>query len=265
MARRGARDAPQGLGRGAGRERHDCRRHAIPRQDPRRLADDLVQRPHGPRSTSIYRPTIGCVPACTRAAKSRSARGLPTWCRWRASSAPTATATCSCLSEDNIVARRRVETGAMHDESIEIVSGVESRRANRRQGRRLLEGRRPRQRQQRGERLMNFVTWSIRNPVPVIVLFIALTVAGLISFPKLGVLDRPDIEFPAVVVTVTYPGVAPTQMESRDHAQGRGCRRDDRRHRADDLDRRRGRVDDEHRVPFRHGPLAPRSTTFATR
>jgi multidrug efflux pump subunit AcrB len=61
---------------------------------------------------------------------------------------------------------------------------------------------------------MNFVTWSIRNPVPVIVMFIGLTVAGLISFPKLGVLDRPDIEFPAVIVTVTYPGVAPTQMES---------------------------------------------------
>jgi multidrug efflux pump subunit AcrB len=61
---------------------------------------------------------------------------------------------------------------------------------------------------------MNFVTWSIRNPVPVIVLFIGLTVAGLISFPKLGVQDRPDIEFPAITVTVTYPGVAPTQMES---------------------------------------------------
>ena len=61
---------------------------------------------------------------------------------------------------------------------------------------------------------MNFVTWSIRNPVPVIVLFIGLTLAGLISFPKLGVQDRPDIEFPAVVVTVTYAGVAPTQMES---------------------------------------------------
>jgi multidrug efflux pump subunit AcrB len=61
---------------------------------------------------------------------------------------------------------------------------------------------------------MNFVTWSIRNPVPVIVLFIGLTVAGLISFPKLGVQDRPDIEFPNVTVTVGYPGVAPTQMES---------------------------------------------------
>jgi multidrug efflux pump subunit AcrB len=61
---------------------------------------------------------------------------------------------------------------------------------------------------------VNFVTWSIRNPAPVIILFVGLTLAGLISFPKLGVQDRPDIEFPAVVVTITYPGVAPTQMES---------------------------------------------------
>ena len=61
---------------------------------------------------------------------------------------------------------------------------------------------------------MNFVTWSIRNPVPVIMMFIGLTVAGLLSFPRLGVLDRPDIEFPAIIVTVTYPGVAPTQLES---------------------------------------------------
>jgi multidrug efflux pump subunit AcrB len=61
---------------------------------------------------------------------------------------------------------------------------------------------------------MNFVTWSIRNPVPVIVIFTALTIAGLISFPRLGVQDRPDIEFPAVVVTVTYGGVAPSQLES---------------------------------------------------
>jgi hydrophobe/amphiphile efflux-1 (HAE1) family protein len=61
---------------------------------------------------------------------------------------------------------------------------------------------------------VNFVTWSIRNPVPVIVLFTALTIAGVFAFPRLGVQDRPDIEFPAVVVTVAYPGVAPTQMES---------------------------------------------------
>jgi len=61
---------------------------------------------------------------------------------------------------------------------------------------------------------MNFVTWSIRNPVPVIVLFFALTVAGLYSFTKLGVQDQPDVEFPAVVVTVAYPGVPPSQLEA---------------------------------------------------
>jgi multidrug efflux pump subunit AcrB len=49
---------------------------------------------------------------------------------------------------------------------------------------------------------MNFVTWSIRNPVPVVMLFIALTIGGLQSFPQLPVRDRPDIEFPAIVATV---------------------------------------------------------------
>lgn len=61
---------------------------------------------------------------------------------------------------------------------------------------------------------MNFVTWSIRNPVPVIVLFAVLTIAGLLSFPKLSIQDRPDIELPAVIVTVPYPGVPPSQLES---------------------------------------------------
>ncbi len=61
---------------------------------------------------------------------------------------------------------------------------------------------------------MNFVTWAIRNPLPVIVLFAALTVAGLISFGKLGVQDRPDIEFPTITITVGYPGVTPSQLEA---------------------------------------------------
>jgi hydrophobe/amphiphile efflux-1 (HAE1) family protein len=61
---------------------------------------------------------------------------------------------------------------------------------------------------------MNFVTWSIRNPIPVVVMFVALTAAGLISFIKLGVQDQPDIELPAVIVTVPYPGVPPSQLES---------------------------------------------------
>lgn len=61
---------------------------------------------------------------------------------------------------------------------------------------------------------MNFVTWSIRNPIPVIMLFVALVFGGLYSFPKLAIQDQPDIEFQAVIVTVTYPGVPPSQMET---------------------------------------------------
>ncbi|HUK02531.1 MAG TPA: efflux RND transporter permease subunit [Steroidobacteraceae bacterium] len=61
---------------------------------------------------------------------------------------------------------------------------------------------------------MNFVTWAIRNPIPAVVLFAALLVAGIVGFVKLGVQDQPDIDFPAVTVTIGYPGAPPSQMES---------------------------------------------------
>lgn len=61
---------------------------------------------------------------------------------------------------------------------------------------------------------MNFSTWAIRRPVPVIVLFIALTVAGIVGLNKLGIQDRPDLDIPTVTVTVNYPGVPPSQLET---------------------------------------------------
>ncbi|HEY4212788.1 MAG TPA: efflux RND transporter permease subunit [Steroidobacteraceae bacterium] len=61
---------------------------------------------------------------------------------------------------------------------------------------------------------MNFSTWAIRRPVPVIVLFIALTVAGVVGLNKLGIQDRPDLDIPTVTVTVNYPGVPPSQLET---------------------------------------------------
>jgi multidrug efflux pump subunit AcrB len=61
---------------------------------------------------------------------------------------------------------------------------------------------------------MNFVTWSIRNPVPVIMMFIALVIGGLISFPRLPVQDEPDISFPFIFVNVSYAGTPPSQMET---------------------------------------------------
>src|SRR5688572_21622946 len=61
---------------------------------------------------------------------------------------------------------------------------------------------------------MNLVTLSIHRPVPVMVLFVALTLAGFVGFTKLGVQDRPDMDIPTVTVTVNYPGVPPSQLET---------------------------------------------------
>jgi HAE1 family hydrophobic/amphiphilic exporter-1 len=57
--------------------------------------------------------------------------------------------------------------------------------------------------------------WGIRNPVPVTVLFIALVVMGLFSYFKLPVKNFPNVEFPAVAVSVTRNGAAPAEMESQ--------------------------------------------------
>ena len=55
----------------------------------------------------------------------------------------------------------------------------------------------------------NISAWSIRNPVVPIVMFIALTLAGLVSFMRMDVQDNPDIEFPVVIATISQPGAAP--------------------------------------------------------
>jgi multidrug efflux pump subunit AcrB len=61
----------------------------------------------------------------------------------------------------------------------------------------------------------NISAWCIRNPVAPIVLFIGLTIAGLISFNRMAVVNDPPIEFPAVVVFVSQPGAAPTEIETQ--------------------------------------------------
>ena len=81
------------------------------------------------------------------------------------------------------VARRRVETGAVRDKQIEIVSGVQPGERIVDKGAGFLkDGDRVRvvlgDARRRRRPLVNFVTWSIRNPVPVIVLFVALTRRG---------------------------------------------------------------------------------------
>jgi multidrug efflux pump subunit AcrB len=61
---------------------------------------------------------------------------------------------------------------------------------------------------------MNFATWSIRNPIPAILLFALLTLAGLWGFQNLPIQNLPDIDLPTVNVTLTQPGAAPAQLET---------------------------------------------------
>ncbi|CAN5299494.1 efflux RND transporter permease subunit [soil metagenome] len=61
----------------------------------------------------------------------------------------------------------------------------------------------------------NISAWAIRNPVAPIVFFIALTLAGIVSFMQMKVNNNPDISFPAAEVNVSQPGAAPSEMETQ--------------------------------------------------
>ncbi|PHM38003.1 aminoglycoside/multidrug efflux system [Xenorhabdus mauleonii] len=56
--------------------------------------------------------------------------------------------------------------------------------------------------------------WAIRKPIPTIVIFLALTVAGLFSFDKLPINANPVITFPVVTVTITQSGSSPSELEN---------------------------------------------------
>lgn len=58
-------------------------------------------------------------------------------------------------------------------------------------------------------------SWSIRNPVPVLVLFMVLTVAGIIGFIALRINNTPDVDIPVVTISVAQPGAAPSELETQ--------------------------------------------------
>ncbi len=55
--------------------------------------------------------------------------------------------------------------------------------------------------------------FSIQRPIIVSMLFIALAVFGVISYSKLGRSLNPNVTFPIVVVSASYPGASPEEME----------------------------------------------------
>lgn len=61
---------------------------------------------------------------------------------------------------------------------------------------------------------MNISSWAIKNPVPVVLLFIILTMLGIFSFIKLPVQSMPEADLPVIYVMLTQEGASPAQLET---------------------------------------------------
>ena len=61
----------------------------------------------------------------------------------------------------------------------------------------------------------NISAWSIRKPVPSVVLFAVLLLLGIMSFRSLPVTRFPNIDVPLISVTITQSGAAPSELESQ--------------------------------------------------
>ena len=61
---------------------------------------------------------------------------------------------------------------------------------------------------------MNVSSWSIKNPIPAVMLFVMLTFAGMLSFNSMKVQQFPDLELPNIIISASLPGAAPAQLET---------------------------------------------------
>lgn len=61
---------------------------------------------------------------------------------------------------------------------------------------------------------MNFSAYSIKNPLIAILIFTLMTVGGILGFRAMKIQQFPDIDVPAVIVTVSYTGASPAQLET---------------------------------------------------
>ncbi|MDJ0632246.1 MAG: efflux RND transporter permease subunit [Xenococcaceae cyanobacterium MO_188.B29] len=60
----------------------------------------------------------------------------------------------------------------------------------------------------------HFSSWSIKNPVPILVLFLILGILGITSFRDLEIDNYPNIDIPSIKITITQQGASPQELES---------------------------------------------------
>ncbi|MCL2339046.1 MAG: efflux RND transporter permease subunit, partial [Proteobacteria bacterium] len=59
------------------------------------------------------------------------------------------------------------------------------------------------------------IKFFIKHPVTTIMFVLFWVVLGIVSFPKMNIESRPDIDLPMVTATFVYPGASPDEMESQ--------------------------------------------------
>jgi hydrophobe/amphiphile efflux-1 (HAE1) family protein len=61
----------------------------------------------------------------------------------------------------------------------------------------------------------NISAWSIRHPIPSLVLFMVLVALGILSFKNLAITRFPNIDIPIVTISITQSGAAPIELETQ--------------------------------------------------
>jgi len=61
----------------------------------------------------------------------------------------------------------------------------------------------------------NISAWCIRNPIPSIMLFFLLTIAGVDALLHLGIEEQPNVDVPSVSIGVGQSGAAPAELEAQ--------------------------------------------------
>ncbi|NCW58293.1 MAG: efflux RND transporter permease subunit, partial [Gammaproteobacteria bacterium] len=61
---------------------------------------------------------------------------------------------------------------------------------------------------------MNLSRWGIKYPLPSVLLFVVLVLAGLWGWRLLPISQLPDIALPTIRITVNYSGAPPATMET---------------------------------------------------
>jgi multidrug efflux pump subunit AcrB len=69
--------------------------------------------------------------------------------------------------------------------------------------------------QEAADMALDISSWSIRKPIPPLVLFVVLIVLGVVSLQTLPITQMPNIDIPIVTITVTQTGAAPSELETQ--------------------------------------------------